>query len=291
MVSDELVSYARAIAPHVDRLAIAVHKHARPAGQALLREFGLDRAGVLIDARPLLLAGPTSLDDVAVIDRYVPREDLAAGLEEQVRSGMLARDESTETPLYDSTTRGRDLLLRLSALQGATVAALWAVHETLLPELASAATWITDRAAATLPLASYPAFRRLHAAPAPLGASPAHLLLIRLTALRYLRADAHALALATQQIDAPQADAITALWKANNGDGSGSVEAPGDVLDALQARGLVERDEGQWRFSDPGRMLREAIEEETNRAAAPPFAVLDAADREAFLQGLETLPD
>lgn len=289
-MSDDLVSYARAVAPHIDRLAIAVHRHGQPAALALLHEFGLDRAGVLIDALPLLLTGPITLDDLAVIDRYAPRQELASGLEQQVEQEILTRDETTEMPLYSSTTRGRDLLLRLTDLQGATVTALWAVHDDLLPDLASTATWVTDRAAATLPLDLYPAFRRLHAAPTQLGAAPAHLLLTRLTALRYLRADAHALALAAERLDAVQAGVFTALWTRAPEAHDDSVAAD-HALEALLSRGLVERTGGHWSISAAGCVLRDAIEEETDRATAPPFGVLDAADRATFLQGLATLPD
>lgn len=289
MVSGDLVSYARAVAPHIDRLAIAVHHHGQPAALALLREFGLDQASMLIDACPLLLAGPITLGDLAVIDRYVPREELAIGLEQQVEQEILTRDETTETPLYSSTTRGRDLLLRLTDLQGATVTALWAVHDDLLPDLASAATWVTDRAAATLPLGLYPAFWRLHAAPTQLGAAPAHLLLARLTALRYLRADAHVLALAAEHLDAAQAATLTALWTRATGAHDEPVADP--ILEALQLRGLIEHREDRWSISAAGRVLRDAIEEETDRAAAPPFGALDDADRAAFLQGLAMLPD
>lgn len=289
MVFDDLVSYARAVAPHIDRLAIAVHRHGQPAVLALLQEFGLGRAGVLIDACPLLLAGPITLGDLAVIDRYAPREDLSSGLEQQVDQEILTRDETTETPLYGSTTRGRDLLLRLTDLQGATVTALWAVHDDLLPGLASTATWVTDRAA-TLPLDLYPAFRRLHAAPTQLGAAPAHLLLTRLTALRYLRADAHALALAAERLDPTQAGVFTALWTRAAG-AHDDLAAPDHALEALQSRGLIQRTGGRWSISVAGRVLRDAIEEETDRATAPPFGTLAAADRAAFLQGLATLPD
>jgi hypothetical protein len=63
------------------------------------------------------------------------------------------------------------------------------------------------------------------------------------------------------------------------------------VLSALQSRGLAERVDGHWAISAAGHVLREAVEEETDRAAAPPFGALKEADRAAFLQGLATLPD
>ncbi|HEY3063053.1 MAG TPA: hypothetical protein VGL99_29110 [Chloroflexota bacterium] len=63
-----LTEYARDIAPHVDRLATAVHRHAGPDGRAVIQSYGLPNAGVLIDVRALLLGGPISFDDLATID-------------------------------------------------------------------------------------------------------------------------------------------------------------------------------------------------------------------------------
>lgn len=300
MQPDDLARYARDVAPHVDRLAIAVHKHGRPAGAALLREFGLSSAGILIDARAILLAGPISLDDLSVIARYTPRERLAAALDVYVQQGILDRDDSAETPLYACTTRGRDLLLRLTEQQGQTITALWAVHTELLPSLVLAATRVVDHAAARLPPERYRAFFGQHAAPAPLGASPAHLLLTRLTTLRYLRADAHALALAAAHLDPGEAQALTALWRADPASmafddpastGDESAADARDALPRLRARDLVEQEGSRWRISAPGRALREEIEAATDRAAAPPFAAFDADDRAAFLRGLARLPD
>ena len=71
----------------------------------------------------------------------------------------------------------------------------------------------------------------------------------------------------------------------------GDVAASDHTLEALTSRGLIERTGNRWSLSVAGRALRDAIEVETNRAAAPPFGALDAIDRTAFLRGLETLPD
>jgi hypothetical protein len=298
-ISDDLIDYARTIAPHIDRLAIAVHKHGRPASRALLQEFGLSSAGILIDARSMLLAGPLTLDDLATIERYAPREELSATLEEHVHQGLLVRDDRTETLVYHTTARGQDLLLRLSDLQGRTIAALWAVHNEMLPDLAPAATRITDHAAAGLPLERYPAFRLEHAAPVPLGAPLAYVLLMRLTALRYLRADAHATALAAHQLDAIQATTLTLLWQSvaplTTDEITATNHIPVEPLDkalaALKRQALVQQQDGRWLPTGEGRATRDEIELETNREAAPPFAALDANERAAFLEGLKALPD
>lgn len=297
VLTDE-IAYARAIAPHVDRLAIAVHRYGRPAGVALLSEYGLSDAGILVDARAILLAGPVTVDDVAIIERYAPRAGLATALEDHVRQGLLEREDTAEQTLYSSTMRGRELLLRLTELQGESITALWAVSAGALPGLAATATSVTDYASATLPLDRYPAFRGQHAAPAPLGATPAHLLLTRLTTLRYLRADAHALALAAHGITPAEAAILTGLWRAEDpGAATDTQSIADDGKDArhtLSERGLIARvnrgDGDRWRITAAGVILRDQIEEETDRAAAPPFAVLDERDRAAFLSGLEKLP-
>lgn len=292
---DELVAYARDIAPEIDRLAIAVHRQARPAAPPLLHEFGLTSAGILVDARALLLAGAITLDDLAQVARVAPRDELAAALEEHVRQDLLERDEASEVFLYACTTRGRDLLLRLTALQGEAITTLWAAHEASLGVLASLATRVSDHAAATLPLDRYPAFRGQHAAPAPLGATPAHLLLTRLTMLRYLRADAHAAAWQAQGLGAAQAGALTALWRASGALSAVDLNGPGNdramaTLAALRKRGLVAEEAGGWRITEAGRTLRDTIEAATNQAAAPPFTILEEQERAAFLTGLRGLP-
>jgi hypothetical protein len=84
MIADNLPAYAHDIAPHIDRLAIALHRHARHVAPPVLQAFGLTSAGVLIDARPLLLAGPISVDNLAIIERDIPRESLAPALDRHV---------------------------------------------------------------------------------------------------------------------------------------------------------------------------------------------------------------
>ncbi|HZS89792.1 MAG TPA: hypothetical protein VFE42_20170 [Chloroflexota bacterium] len=299
VISDDLIAYAGAIAPHIDRLSIAVHRHGRPAGRALLEEFGLPGGGTLIDARPILLAGPITLDDLATVERFARREDLGSALDEYVGQGILSRDDQTEPAIYSTTARGQDLLLRLTDLHARTIAALWAVHGELLAELVALATLTTGYAAAALPLEHYPAFRLQHATPVPLGAPPAYVLLLHLTALRYLRADAHATALAAHQLDAIQATTLTVLWRsaipptveeiaANHHIESEALDA---ALAALGRRGLVQEQRGRWLPTAEGRATRDTIELETNRRAAPPFTALGADERAALLAGLQALPD
>lgn len=299
-VSDALAAYARAVAPHVDRLADATRREGAPA--ALLRDAGLTQADTLIAARGVLLSGPLGPDDLLMLDRSTRPEALATALDEYVRRGLIVPldgGEMGEIPFYAPTLRGRDLLLRLTARQGAAVTALWAPHDALLPALASIATRVVGDAAATLPLAAYPAFRLQQAAPAPLGATPAHLLLTRLVALRTLRADATTAVWRAHGLDAVQARALTAVCCAagslarHEPHGAGhdaDADADESALAALHSRRLVGRENGHWHITAPGRTLHASIEQEIDARAAHPFAAVEAPERAVFLLGLKRLP-
>jgi hypothetical protein len=149
----------------------------------------------------LLLGGPISVEDLATIERYAPRDELQSALSEHIEQGMLARTADR----YALTPRGRELLERLSAMQGETITTLWAEHALRLPMLIEATSRVAAHAAGTLPTRRYPAFHLMYAAPDPDHATPAHLLMTRLTTLRYLRADAHAAAWADRGLIAPHA--------------------------------------------------------------------------------------
>lgn len=213
----DLSAFARDVAPHIDRLAIAVHQHARPAGRALISSYGLPNAGVLIDVRALLLDGPITLEELATIERYAARDRLHATLDEHVCQGML---QHTDSGRYALTGRGQALLSQLTTMQGQTITSLWSAHASQLPTLVGATTRAID-AAGALPNQRYPAFYLMRNAPDPPQPSPAHLLLTRLTTLRYLRADAHAAAWAAHGRLAPHAEpAERASIEAETNDGA-----------------------------------------------------------------------
>jgi len=299
--SDGVTAYARAVAPSLARLARATRGHEALA--ALLRDTGLAHTDVLIATRGFLLTGPFDAADLVTIDRALSPEAVSAALAEYARRGLVAplgKAGEGDLALYTSTLRGRDLLLRLTALQGAAVTALWAPQGDLLPALVSIATRVVGTAAATLPLTAYPAFRRQQAASAPFGATPAHLLLTRLVALHALRGDAMRATWRAYGLDARQACALAAvccaegLWPGahqatHTGEGDpddGAVRA----LGALHARRLVGRENGYWHITTPGRTLHTTIEQEIDRRTAPPFAAIEAHERAVFLLGVKKLP-
>ncbi len=292
--SDGVIAYTRAVAPHVDRLAGASQVHG--ALTALLRNEGLAYADVLIAARGVLLSGPLSPDDLLMLDRSTRPETVAAALDAYARRGLIAPldgGEMGEIPFYTPTLRGRDLLLRLTARQGAAVTALWAPHDALLPAMASIATRVVGDAAATLPLAAYPGFRLQQAVPAPLGATPAHLLLTRLVALRALRADATSGVWRAHGFDATQARALTTVCCAagpSARDERNGVGHDEDALATLHTRRLVGHESGHWHITAPGRTLHASIEQEIDERTAQPFAAVEAPERAVLLLGLKRLP-
>jgi hypothetical protein len=163
-----------------------------------------------------------------------------AELDRLVAAGALYR---TGDGRYAVTPAHRPLLLAMQAAQGAAADELWAPAagqvSALLP--------LADRLVAAAWETAGTAFALLAGAPDPDGATPAHLLLTRVTALRYHRADAHA-----------------AAWSAAG-------------LTAAQVVTLT---------GPP----REAVERDTNLRAAPPYGLLTAAERAAWLAGLRALP-
>ncbi len=291
---DTLITDVGAIALHADRLVGAVHRHERLVG--FVRDAGLSHARVAI-AAGLLLTGPVSLDDLAAVERALPPKVLVTAMEDDARRGLMAYvggGEMAELPFYTATARGRAVLLRLTALQGEVAAALWASAADSLPVLASAATRVVGHAAATLPLAHYPAFRVQQAVPAPIADMPEPLLLTRLIALRALHADARDHARRRHGLDPAQAEALAAVGRA---DTSGQMTEPASDNDgeeraqsALRARRLAGNESGRWHLTTPSRALHAAIVREATHDIAPPFAALDTSERGAFLHGLERLP-
>jgi hypothetical protein len=61
-------------------------------------------------------------------------------------------------------------------------------------------------------------------------------------------------------------------------------------MERLERRRLVAGNGATWRLTEAGKMMHEAIEIDTNRGSAPPWAVLTPDEREAVRTGLESLP-
>jgi hypothetical protein len=241
----------------------------------------------------LLSASGVTLAQAQVKNRYADPRGLLALLEEHVQQGLLQRTGE----VYRPTERGRDVLLGLTEALNQGTASLWSQFRTALPEAVELTRAVIERAVELLPASRYPAF-----AAECSGYMPAHplrgfALFTHLATLRYLRADAHALAWSGAGLDATQATCLTELRQA-----TAPVEVeelPGGrdpearallatALDRLRGRGWAQGSGGRWRLTAEGLQGRERA---TNRYNAPPFDAVTEAQRGRLLETLTGLPD
>ncbi|HEX5493039.1 MAG TPA: hypothetical protein VFX70_00510, partial [Mycobacteriales bacterium] len=184
------------MAPHVDRLAISVHPRTRDRMRDAVAAAGLTGdTGVLVPLAVPLLAGPSAAGDLHAVVRYVPWPRFVAALDAHVAQNLLERLADGR---YGLTEPGHRFCAAVQAALGAAATEQWepateAVSGLLpLAHRLAAAGWETAGTAYAL----------IAGARDPRPATPAHLLLLRLTALRYHRADAHAAAWAAAGLTA-----------------------------------------------------------------------------------------
>lgn len=147
------------------------------------------------------------------------------------------------------------------------------------------------RAAAGAPTESRPLFAGLRALPVP--EEPVARLWHGATLLREFRGDGHNLALAVAGIGGTESHLLRALADGDPPLRDGRVSHLPTarltaVLDGLRARGLVDGDD---RFTDAGRDLRERIEAMTDALDAPAYAHLPADDLADLIATLEPFAD
>jgi hypothetical protein len=287
----DLLEYVARLAPQIDRLFIAGHRAAAPLTRELRVELGRPRT-VMIDLRKLLLS-PTGMTapQAEALERYQDPREIAATIDQHVREGLLRRHRTGIVP----TERGRDLLLKLTDILGRAVDGLWGDGESVSRATEPALTAV--QAAQRLPPDRYPAFSAERAGYMPESPSPAMALWSNLATLRYLRADAHALAwhevgLSVREIQIltalrynPRPRRVSELW-GNHDAEEGPVLA---ALDALCSRGWVARVGGECELTESGRRVRTAIEVRTNDLNAPPYLAIASLDRDVFLTALQQL--
>lgn len=204
---------AELVAPVVDRVAIGIHRAARSEGPDLLRRHGLSSAVPLIELRLGLPLRPVPLPQARAVLRYVDGPDFAAGLAAQVEAGVVAiADEAVVL-----TDAGRLFCADLSDVHERTADRLWSARGATLPGLADLAGRLVQAAQADPP---GPAFLAWAPAYEPVDAAPGLLLFGRLCALRYHRADAHAVAWTEAGFTVAQVQALP----------------PGPVRDAIEVR-------------------------------------------------------
>lgn len=180
----------RAIADELDRLVPAVHRNAASLGGRGPRERhgAPPAAGMLIELRSLLRAGPVPMPVVAGIYRYV--DGVGAALEELRDAGWLRLDGAVQvTPLASP------FLDDVLATVDRAARELWA------PASADLVTAVTATARAAVGTSEGPVFDAWMAT-SRTGADAEAELFEAINALRYHRADAHAAAWAAERLDA-----------------------------------------------------------------------------------------
>lgn len=273
----QLAEYAAEVAPHVDRLVIAVHRQPRVSHAAEIAEWrsdvGVAAPGLLINLRPFINDGAESADLLARLHRYEPAGTLADQVAAAVAAGLI-RDDVTATP------KGVELAARLTELQRTTINELWAGHHALF-DLIEPLTAVVDGIPDSYPGDAFTLTRAFAALDRPKPPGP-YLVHHLLTVLRYLRADAHSEVLTEAELTPGEAARLDGAWRA--------LEGPhhGHPLEDLVLRGLVT--EG-GELTDDGRQYREAIEHETNSLAGTAWSALDDDGRAAVLERLGELPD
>lgn len=291
----ELITYAATVAPEVDRLVIAGHRAARPFALELRQRLGVTSFGPLIDLRRQLLSSPgMTMQDAHWKQRGVLLDELQASLQGSVSDGLLNR----AGPRFTPTDRGREVLDGLTDALSRGLAPLWGSGAEL-QQASQGVEMVIQRAGNTLGAVDYPAFTVERAGA---GVDPSNqplALWTHLSTLRYLRADAHALAWLP----------ITELWSEKIlltalcytvGPNSVDVRREESVLIdddhvtenlvTLEKRGWAWRDANRWEATPAGRQIRRQVEENTNAFNAPPFSVLRDRQRLDLLRVLRELP-
>jgi hypothetical protein len=289
----DLIAFVARLAPEVDRLFITGHRAAAPLARDLRAQLGSPRT-VLVDFRKLLLAPPGMTQQQGeALERYRDREEIAATIEQHVEQGLVYRDGERIV----LTPRGRDLLLRLTDILDRAVSGLWASAPTTTRAADTARAAV--EMARNLPSDRYPAFSAERAGFMPDSPSPAMLLWSNLATLRYLRADAHALAWREAGLTVREVSILTDLrYKPDSRgvrsvpEGDDAAQGPVSVaLEALRRRGWLATRDGGWIVTERGREARDVIERRTNELDALPYIDLDSRRREDFLHDLQILHD
>lgn len=272
-----LSRFAAEVAPHVDRLVLTVHRQMRAVHEDAIdtwrSDSGLDRPGLIINLRPFFLAGTQSRTLLQRLHRYA----LPTTLEDNVNAAIAQRlvDEAL-TP----STACLELARRLTTLQSSLIDELWggqpALAELLEP-LGTAVDGVPDR----YPGPAFALSRAWAELPRPADA-PAYLVHHLLTALRYLRADAHSVVIDAAGLTPGEAARLDAAWRELEGIHH---EHP---LDGLVSHGYLD---AAGDLTEDGRRARQAIEDETNSVSGAVWEPVGADRMPKVIADLASLPD
>ena len=248
-VDGVLVGFVAAAGAEIDRLfRAAMEACARSGGAALRDRYGAGYGELLIDFRTVLAAphGIVTAAAIAEVMRYHDSADVESSIRRAEDRGAVIRDDAGQ---IRATPAGRAFFDDLYAAQADALGSLWAEADESLARL-TAITGELVVAASLDPLLAVGAFTAMTPNYEPIGTPATVLLLNRLSALRYHRSDAHAIA-----------------WR--------SVGLSATEMVAIQGLGGSRRD---------------AIEARTNEIAAAPFRILAEDRRRILLADLRSMP-
>jgi hypothetical protein len=248
-VDGVLVGFVAAAGAEIDRLfRAAMGACARSGGAALRDRYGAGYGELLIDFRTVLAAldGAVTAAAIAEVMRYHDAADVESSIRRAEDRGAVIRDDAGQ---MRATPAGHAYFDDLYAAQADALASLWAEADESLARL-TAITGELVVAASLDPLLPVGAFTAMTPNFEPVGTPDTVLLLNRLSALRYHRSDAHAIA-----------------WR--------SAGLSATEMVAIQGSGGSRRD---------------AIEARTNEIAAAPFRILAEDRRRILLADLRSMP-
>jgi hypothetical protein len=238
------VRCAELAAPAITRAFVSGMAAGRRRGRQLVDGYGGSAVGYLIDLRNPLAAGRAlSAAELAAVYRYDSESDRLATIAASVDGGLLDRQPDGAV---QASERGRRFLAELFDLHAGILGERW--DATFVDRLDP----LLERLLAAASPTGGPAWAVQAPPYEPAGATPAVVLLNRLSTMRYHRADAHA-----------------ASWQAAGWTAAEASAMPWGVA---------------WNDA------RAAIERDTNVRAAPPYEALNANERLTLVASLAALP-
>lgn len=272
-----LSQFATEVAPHVDRLVLAVHRQMRtfhgPAIETWRADSELERPGILINLRPFFLAGSQNRSILDRLHRYA----LPGTIDESIRAAI---DQGLIDETLAPSHRGDELARRLTNLQSSLIEELWG-GQTAVPDLIQPLSTAVDGVIERYPGSAFTLTRAFAGLPRPEGSAP-YLIHHLLTVLRYLRSDSHTVVIDAAGLSAGEAARLDAAWRKLEGPHH---EHP---LQGLVDHGFLDLD---GNITDDGRHARQTIEDETNSVAAAAWESLRPEQLPELLGDLSGLPD
>jgi hypothetical protein len=230
------VATARAVAPIIDRLRMALVARTVPALRQLAIESGVgaDGAQTLAMMRNAQPDRIVHRDQVAAVFRYLPPEQVERGIAEALAAGVVAEVGDEQLVM---TAAGREFLVVFAAEFEAAIAERWGGQEHRIESLSPLVTRVVEEAVET----GGDAFGLVAPVYVLEGTSAGFVLAEQLTPLRFHRYDAHVAAWraagwdaqrAASEPDGPEREAVEADTDVRSG-------PPYEVLSPSERLALV----------------------------------------------------